>query len=93
MTLEQANKVKDNYKHLIGTKDSKGFYTTDIWILPSNEERRDNVIRYYIQTDQQTLNFLGMENEDLVVWAVDTHSLKTTGLLIYKSLQNELVVQ
>lgn len=92
MTLDQALVVRDNNNRLKGTRDSKGFYTTDIWILPSNETLRNHVIRTYLIKNLTSISLTGLENEDMVVWAVDTHNIRTTGLLIYKALNDETVV-
>ena len=87
MTLSQAEVVRSNNLTMIGTENEKGFLVSDIWILPSKEELRRNLIVQYLQNDATTISLVGYEHVDMVVWAVDTRNLRTAGLLTYNELR------
>lgn len=86
MKLIEAEIVKQNNLDKVGTVNERGFYVSDIWILPSNEELRKKLISKCLQSERKVLSLEGLEQEDMVVWAVDLRNVESTGLLFFDDL-------
>jgi len=77
--------LKEKNKHLLNTTTDRGFYITEILILPSDAQKRKNFFLQYLSSnaDVALVQYL---NEDLVVWAIDVEHLKKANVLFYKEL-------
>ena len=84
MTYQEACDLIEKNKHLIGTKDSKGFTIGKFLILPSDESKQRTFLEQYIlQRNEDTL-ILSYIYDDLEVWAIDIEYLNLYGVLFYE---------
>ena len=86
MNYNEALKVKESNSGLIGTKDEKGFTTTNIIIVPSNSQNQDRFLKSFLWNCNAEIAIQPYINEDLEVWAIDEIYLKNANLLMHKSL-------
>lgn len=89
MTYNNAIKLRDDNRHLIGTIDSKGFTINDVIIVPSESKYREMFLRNYLLTHNADVSLMPYQNDDLVVWAVNTEHLENANVLFYNELTNE----
>ena len=86
MTYQEAKELKEKNLHLLNTTTDRGFYITEILILPSDEQKRNNFFLQYLLSNAD----VALEqyiDEDLVVWAIDVEHLKKANVLFYKELK------
>lgn len=86
MKYEDALKLKDESKSLIGTKDSKGFTIGEIIIVPSNEEERNAFFDSCILDYDFESAIIPYIDSDLEVWALDLDYLKKANIVFYNKL-------
>ncbi len=89
MTYNEAVKMRDANRRLVGTVDSKGFVISDVIIVPAESNSRERFLRHYLLTQDAIESLSPYVNEDLVVWAVDTKHLIEANVLFYSELTNE----
>ena len=89
MTYIEAQRIKDDNQNLIGKVDSKGFTITEIIIVPSDANSREDFLRSYMFSKNAEISILPYQNDDLIVWAVDTKHLHEANVLFYSELPNE----
>lgn len=85
MKYSDAIKLRKAKENLLGKKDSKGFYYGDLLILPANEKERNQCLRQYVFNGFE-LNRFYRNDEDVVLWAIDTYHLKYNNILIYNNI-------
>ena len=50
MTYNEAVKMRDANRRLVGTVDSKGFVISDVIIVPAESNSRERFLRHYLLT-------------------------------------------
>lgn len=85
MKYSEALKLRQESLSLIGTKDEKGLIIGDLLILPANSSERNRCLRQYVYTNRQA-NWAFNENQEVVLWAIDTYHLNQSNILFYKDL-------
>lgn len=85
MRYLDAVKLRESKKHLIGTKNAQGFYYGDLVILPSNENERNQCLKQYV-LNNLVLNHYYKEDEDVVLWGIDTYHMEKDNILIYNNI-------
>ena len=86
MKYEDALKLKEESKLLIGTKDSKGFTIGEIIIVPSNEEERNAFLNSCILDYDFESAIIPYIDGELEVWALDLDYLKKANIVFYNKL-------
>lgn len=86
MTYEEAKKWREAKTCLIGTKDEKGFYITDLFIVPEKESDRNSFFKSYLLGKSVNDAILPYINKGMQVWAVDLDHLKEDNVLFYDVL-------
>lgn len=71
MKYEDAIKIKNTNKHLIGTISNKGFTIDEIIIVPSKEESRNRFFSLYLAGQSPDFAIEMYKGEDMLVWAID----------------------
>lgn len=90
MKYQEALDKKQELQYLIGTKDEKGFTVGEILVLPSDSSRRNRYLRQFIMNTTLP-NYIGSNDEDCVLWAIDTDYLKKANILFYKDISDSVV--
>lgn len=86
MTYQEAKELKEKNLHLLNTVTENGAYITEILILPSDTQKREEFFRLFFASDNADFAIQRYLNDDLVVWAIDGIHLKKAGVLFYKEL-------
>lgn len=86
MTYTDAVNWREEHKNLIGTTDEKGFFVSDLFIVPSNSKNRDVFFRSYLLTREMETALIPYINEDVQVWSVDLDKLERHNILFYDIL-------
>ena len=87
MNYAQAQKVVQNNRHLIGTVNEKGFNVSEIIIIPSDQNLRDQFIRLYLSSKDASKSILPFIDADLEVWGIDTKHLFQANVLFYNVIE------
>lgn len=86
MTYQEAKELKENSLHFLNTKTENGAYITEILIVPSDAQKREDFFKLFFSSDNADFAIQRYLNDDLVVWAIDGIHLKKAGVLFYKEL-------
>jgi len=92
MTYKEAIELKKESIHLIGTTNHRGFKVTDIWIVPTDQDKRNEFMLCYIQNGNASSCLMHYVNEDLTVMCVDTSRLHDDLVVFYDIIRSEPVL-
>ena len=86
MKYDEAIKLKEANKKLVGTIDEKGFIIGDILIVPSDKKKRNVFFRSYLINHDSNMAIFPFKDADVEVWAIDTKHLEDANILFYNKL-------
>lgn len=86
MKYEDALKLKNESKNLIGTRDNKGFTVGEIIIVPSDEGERKSFFDSCNLTYDFESALIPFIDSELEVWALDLDYLKKANIVFYNKL-------
>lgn len=86
MTYKEAFDWIEANKNLIGTNTEKDMLIGDLVAVPVDANHRDAFMRSYVLNRNKVSSLIPYVNEELVVWAIDTYHLETSGVLFYKQM-------
>ena len=86
MKYDEAIKLKEANKNLVGTIDEKGFVIGDILIVPSDEKKRNDFFRSYLVNNNSDMAISSFKDVDVEVWTIDAKHLQDANILFYSKL-------
>lgn len=86
MTYSDAIKWREDHLQMIGNIDQKGFVVSELIIVPSNTNDRDEFIRNYLFDGHKDTAIVPYMNKDVQVWSVDLGRVETHSILFYNIL-------
>ncbi len=87
MKYIEALEVIKNNSHLIGKVNDKGFVINELIMVPKDSNKREQYIWSYITTRDAQKAIKPYEDEDLLVWAIDTKYLFESNVLFYQEIE------
>ena len=86
MKYNDAKQWIESNKQIKGTRDSKGFVITDLFIVPSEPKDRDVFLQNYLYSEDKSSAIKPYIDNDVQVWSVDLGRLESDNILFYNVL-------
>lgn len=87
MTYQDAIKLKEASKHLLGTTDSKGYTIGNVLIVPSDQDLRNDFFLQYQDNHDADLCLKKFLCDDFIVIGIDERYFWDQGWLFFNVIQ------